>query len=280
MNDDRRAVRRALEHDEPTRWAPALDALLEAVADHDLRQLAPVEAGLQAPADCPSLTRHRRGALRHDWAAEELLHVETCLLCRRTQETVASALWHPEVGMLAGRLSRRLGDDDESSLERHLTDDGCQSCRRLLTSPWLLALACRMRRREPGFAAQDDVPARFAIGFAELPRAVGEFATGTRPPFQLRAVASRGDLVVTLRETDQGQLVVHVEAPHYDGEGQTVRVELLGDGDPVVADVELRPVAGEPGCFGRHAFGPFADLVPQLRPAVALLAVLAQEGSS
>ena len=127
---------------------------------------------------------------------------------------------------------------------------------------------------------RQEVPGRVAVGAGELPRAVGEFATGTRPPFQLRAVASRGDLVVTLRETDQGQLVVHVEAPHCDEHGQTVRVELLGDGEPVVADVELTAVDGEPGCIGRHAFGPFVELVPRLRPAVALLAVLAEKSPS
>jgi hypothetical protein len=48
----------------------------------------------------------------------------------------------------------------------------------------------------------------------------------------------------------------------------------------VVADVELQAVEGEPGCIGRHVFGAFGALVPRLRPAVALLAVLAVKSPS
>lgn len=208
---------------------------------------------------------------------EELGHVEACDGCRRTSVTVAATVWHPPLGMLAGRLAEELGDDDAWIVEQHLDGDGCRSCRRLLTSPWLGELAAAVRARG---VRRQEVPGRVAVGAGELPRAVGEFATGTRPPFQLRAVTSRGDLVVTLRETDQGQLVVHVEAPNCDEQGHTVRVELLGDGEPVVADVELSAVDGEPGCIGRHAFGPFVELVPRLRPAVALLAVLAEKSPS
>lgn len=272
MNNDRRSLRRALAQEEPGVWGPALDALIGTVADEDRRELDRWHAEL-GPADaCPSLIRHRRAALRHDWGPKERLHVDTCRRCQRTRENVVSALWHPDLDTLVGRLSGGLSGDDAAAVEHHLNDDQCQSCLRLLRSPWLQGVVRRARARE--------VRQLHAVACAELPRAVGQFATGTRPPFHLRAVASGGDLVVTLRETDQGQLVVHVEAPRAQEDGQTVRVELLGDGDPVVADVEMRAVEGEPGCIGRHAFGPFVDLVPSLRPAVALLAVLAEKGPS
>lgn len=279
MYDDPRTVRRALTQEDPTQWVPAVSSVLEAVAGRDVRELNRVQAEAGPTVECPPLTRHRRGALRHDWVAEELVHVETCPRCQRTQETVVLALWHPEVGMLAKSLSGRGGDGEDSVLERHLTNDGCQSCRRLLASPWLHELAGRLRNEQPESGPQDAVPGQLATGFAALPRAVGEFAIGTRPPFHLRAVASRGDLIVTLRETDQGQLVVHVEAPRCNGR-QTVRVELLGEGEPLIADVELTEVEDEPGCSGHHTFGSFVELVPTLRPAVGLLAVLTQEGPS
>jgi len=274
MNDYRRRLRGAPVHDDPASPGPAPDQLLERVAGDDRCRLGDLR---RSPSVCPSLTRHRRAALRQDWTVEELAHVEACDGCRRTSDTVASAVWHPPLGMLVGQLAEVLSVEDERAVDRHLDDDGCRSCRRVLTSPWLRELAAVVRARA---VRRQDVPGRVAVSSGELPRAVGEFATGTRPPFQLRAVASRGDLVVTLRETDQGQLVVHVEAPHCDEQGQRVRVELLSDGEPVVADVELRAVDGEPGCIGRHAFGPFVELVPRLRPAVALLAVLAEKSPS
>ena len=277
MDNDRRSLRRALAQEEPGVWGPALDKLIRTVADEDRLELDRWHAELGPAVGCPSLIRHRRAALRHDWGPKERLHVDTCRRCQRTQENVASALWHPDVDTLVGRLSGGLSADDAAAVEHHLDDDQCQACLRLLRSPWLLGVARRARARPPSPIGVRELR---AVACAELPRAVGEFATGTRPPFHLRAVASGGDLVVTLRETDQGQLVVHVEAPTAREDGQTVRVELLGDGDPVVADVEMRAVEGEPGCIGRHAFGPFVDLVPNLRPAVALLAVLAEKGPS
>ena len=272
MNEHRRTPRPAPGHEGPAA-VPGLEPLLRQVGREDRLELARLEADLGASDNCPSLARHRRAALRHDWSPRELLHVDVCRRCDRTQRNVGAAVWHPDVSSLAGSLAGGLSTDDGQALRHHLDVEGCQGCLRLLGSPWLQELV--RRRRAPAGVA-DTV----AVACQDLPRAVGEFSTGTRPPFHMRAVASGGGLVVTLRETDQGQLVVHVEAPHTDQEGQTVRVELLSDGDPVVADVELRAVEGEPGCIGRHAFGPFVELVPRLRPAVALLAVLAEKGHS
>lgn len=272
MNQDRRSPHLALASDEPGVWEPALDVFLKRVAAQDALELARFYASLTPASGCPSLVRHRQAALRHDWSPSELVHVERCRRCARTHDNITAGLWHPALTTLAKRLADALSPDDQDAVDGHVEDDGCQRCRRLLRSRWLLDLAGRIGPKVPA------VPP-VALACVDLPRAVGQFATGTRPPFHLRAVAADGDLVVTLRETDQGQLVVHVEAPHSNDPGQTVRVELLGDGDPVVADVELEIMDGEPGCIGRHAFGPFVELVPQLRPAVAILAVLAEKGS-
>ena len=275
MNEHRGISRPAPGNEGPAH-VPGLEPLLRQVGREDRLELARLATDLGPSGGCPSLARHRRAALRHDWSPRERFHVDACRRCDRTQRNVAAAVWHPDISGLAGSLAGGLSTDDGQALQHHLEVEGCQGCLRLLGSPWLQRLA---RRRRAG-----PVPARFgdavAVACEDLPRAVGEFSTGTRPPFHMRAVASGGGLVVTLRETDQGQLVVHVEAPNTDQEGQTVRVELLSDGDPVVADVELRAVEGEPGCIGRHAFGPFVELVPRLRPAVALLAVLAERGQS
>lgn len=273
MNEHRRMSRPG-----PGQEGPAdvsgLEPLLRQLGGEDSLALTALATDLGPTDGCPSLARHRRAALRHDWSPRELLHVDGCRRCDRTQRNVAAGVWHPDVSSLAGSLAGGLSADDGQALQHHLEVEGCQGCLRLLGSPWLRRLA-RRRRAGPTPARSGDT---VAVGCEDLPRAVGEFSTDTRPPFHMRAVASGGGLVVTLRETDQGQLVVHVEAPHTDQEGQTVRVELLSDGDPVVADVELRAVDGEPGCIGRHAFGPFVELVPRLRPAVALLAVLAEKG--
>lgn len=277
MDNDRRSLRRALAQEESGVWGPALDRLIGTIADEARLELDRWQDELGPAVACPSLIRHRRAALRHDWGPKERLHVDVCRRCQRTLENVASAVWHPDLDTLVARLSGGLSADDGVAVKHHLDDDQCQACLRLLRSPWLQGVSRRGRARWP---SPMEVRELCAVGCAELPRAVGEFATGTRPPFHLRAVASGGDLVITLRETDQGQLVVHVEAPRAREDGQTVRVELLGDGDPVVADVEMRAVEGEPGCIGRHAFGPFVDLVPILRPTVALLAVLAEKGPS
>jgi hypothetical protein len=257
-----------------------LEGLLHQVAREDRLQATRLEQDLGPPAVCLSLARHRRAALRHDWSPQELLHVDGCRRCARTRQNVAAAVWHPDVSTLAGSLAGRLSTDDGQALRHHLDVEGCQECLRLLRSPWLGQVALRLGDAPASSRPDGGLRATCTVACGELPRAVGEFSTGTRPPFQLRAVASSGDFVVTLRETDQGQLVVHVEAPQVHQPGQTVHVELLSEGDPVVADVELRTVDGEPGCIGRHAFGPFAELVPPLRPTVALLAVLAEKGPS
>ena len=282
MNDERRRLLLALRSDDTAEWEGAVGDVVRKLSAEDLRQAAPTEEGAGPVAHCPPLTRHHRAALRHDWSAEELLHVEACPRCIRTGATVESAAWHPTSASLARHLADRLAAEDGHRLSRHVADDGdgCVRCGRLMASPWLNDLAARLRDPAQPFPLHDVVSDRSAVASGEMPRAVGHFATGTRPPFHLRAVASRGDLVVTLRETDQGQLVVHVESPHHDDDGQMVRVELLGEGPPEVADIELRALEGESGCIGRHGFGPFAELVPRLRPAVTLLAVLAEKASS
>ena len=282
MNNERRRLLQALRSEDPAEWEGAVGDVVKKLSAGDLRQAAPPEEGAGQVAHCPPLTRHYRAALRRDWSAEELLHVEACSRCTRTVATVESAAWHPTSGSLARHLADRLGGENSHRLAHHVAEegDGCVRCGRLTASLWLNDLAARLRDPAQPFPLHDVVSDRSAVAFAEMPRAVGSFATGTRPPFHLRAVASRGDLVVTLRETDQGQLVVHVESPHLDDGGQVVRVELLGEGPPVVADIELRAVEGELGCIGHHGFGPFAELVPRLRPAVTLLAVLAEKASS
>ncbi len=281
MDDERRDLLHALRHDEPSVGMAAVAEAVGRLTAEDLRQVSALEAQGEI-SECPPLTRHRRAVLRHDWSSEELRHLERCTRCTRTAATTESAVWHPTSGSLARNLAHRLTTDDRSRVEHHLADDGdgCVLCGRLSASRWLGDLAAQLRDPGQPLPLDDAVPDRSAVACGEMPFAVGHFATDTRPPFHLRAVASRGDLVVTLRETDQGQLVVHVESPHKGDKGQMVRVELLGGGEPVIVDIELAAVEGEAGCIGRHAFGPFSELVPRLRPAVTLLAVLAGKSPS
>jgi hypothetical protein len=114
-----------------------------------------------------------------------------------------------------------------------------------------------------------------AAGFASLPTQVGEFGPATRPPFQLRAVLPDGSLTVTVRETDEGELMAHVRTPDPAKTGRTVRVEIVGAGESLTADVLLEGQDAN-GCFGRHTFGRFAELAPRLGADCVVLAALVE----
>jgi hypothetical protein len=230
-------------------------------------QNAPKQHHLRTP-QCPPLARFPAG-VREGWKPEEREHVTGCAYCQR----VTALEWRAECpGPFTLALYLEGICPDREALEFHLQKDRCPRCQRLLRSLLLRELAAPLRAGRPGVERARPPLECVAAGFAPLP-ALGEFGPATRPPFQLRAVLPDGSLAVTVRETDVGELVAHVRAPDPAKAGRTVRVEVLGAGEALTADVVLEG-QGESGCSGRHTFGPFAELAPRLGADCAVLAAL------
>jgi hypothetical protein len=158
-------------------------------------------------------------------------------------------------------------------MRQHLEQDECRRCQLLTRSIWLRALA---KMVEAGQRTPEQVQVNGAVtAFAPLGALVGAFDPTTRPPFQLRAVHPDGSLAVTVRETDDGDLVAHVRTPDPTLAGRTVRVEILGEGEPITVEVLLK-AQSEDGCTGQHVFSSFAELASRLGADCAVLAALTE----
>jgi len=246
---------------------------LHAVHALDVQQ-APKQHRLKTP-QCPSLP-HFAVALQQGWTPEEGAHVTGCAYC----QTITAMEWRMACpGLLTLVLHLAGASYNVQAMQHHLEDDACRRCQRLLQSRWLHALAQMILTGQRTLAHVQALVDATVATFAPLQALVGAFAPTTRRPFQARAVHPDGSLTVTLREATDGNLVVHVETPDPGKSGQKVRVEVVGEGEPLVAEVILE-AQGAYGCAGLHIFGVFAELAPRLGADCAVLATLIEADAS
>jgi hypothetical protein len=115
---------------------------------------------------------------------------------------------------------------------------------------------------------------------APVPAGVGAFAGIPRERFRVQAVREDGRLTVVAWETDAGELRVDVQTPEADDHGRTVRVVLLGEGEPLVVDiaVERYVFEGQPyGSVGRWVGESFAEQAARLGRECAVVAAFLEE---
>jgi hypothetical protein len=249
---------------------------LAALAEQERKDLAPSNGAWTPTPACPPLPRFLTAVLHEDWSAEEQAHKKGCRYCQAMEERTRHNMWHPTVAQLFGQLVGRLPEDDARDVSYHLAEDNCRSCQRLMHSPWLATLAAVVRA---GSRTWEEVRALLdgAVAVAgPLPAAGGAFDTApTRLPFQLRVSQPDGSLTVTVRETPEEELRVHVETPNVAWAGRTVHVEVLGEEEPLTADFVLEPWDGR-GCDGQYTFGKFHDLAPRLGAGCTVFAVASE----
>lgn len=229
-------------------------------------------------SNCLSLTRGRALVLNPAlWTNEERSHVVSCRRCAHLIESFERNIAHPSVWVLFLWLMGRLTDEEAQAMRYHLEDDNCQRCLRVSKSLWLQSLVKMVQAGQRTVEHVMEVAKDAVTAFAPLPVQVGAFADTPRPPFQLWAQNEDGSLTVVLRETDEGELVVHVQTPDQKNAGRKVHVEVIGGKEKsLIAEVVLKS-QGEYGCAGRHTFGRFAELVSQLGLDCAVVARFIQD---
>jgi hypothetical protein len=175
----------------------------------------------------------------------------------------------PRLGALVAHLAGR--SETEAAMREHLDEDRCQRCLRLARSPLLRSAAVTLRESRRSVQSLEAWLERATAVSARLPTRVGTFAAFDRGPFRVR-VESPGGLATVVRQTDRGLLVAEVESADLRHEGRRVHVEILGEGEPLVADLVLRAEGDR--CRGRHTFGRLSDLAQDLRTSCEVLAAL------
>jgi hypothetical protein len=248
--------------------------LLELIAQVRKNEEAAVLA--VAPTHPGGLTFHRARALILNpsrWTADERQHVASCRRCASLLASCERNLTHPALSVLVGWLLGELVGGDVRVMKYHLEEGECQRCRRLLDSPWLRAWAALVRSGQRTLAEVRGLVDAAVTAFAPLPAREGAFDPAPRPPFQLRATRPDGSLTVTLRETDEGRCVVHAQTSDAADAGKRVRVEVLGAGEPLEADVSLQPWDGR-GCDGQEDLGHFSGVAERLGADCLILAAL------
>jgi hypothetical protein len=228
---------------------------------------------------CPPLPRFHTAIIRgDDWTESELAHVRACDYCRRTEQKVRQLVWHPTVAQLFMWRLHGLRGSDAEDVTYHLETDGCRRCN-LLVEFWITGLVNLVQEGKRRMEEMAAGLAGVVAGWQRLQPAYG-FDNTTRPPFQFTTALEDGSLSVTVRETDEGQLWVHVLSPQGERAGQVIRVELLGASGPVGSrNVQLKP-RPDGGCSGRASFGRFAEVANCLEGECAVVATVVPEGTA
>lgn len=205
-------------------------------------------------------------------------HAAACDFCLHQLAEIGRLVkpWHPALMQLLLHMLGRLEDVDAEAVTVHLEKDRCQRCLRFTQFLMLRTLAEAVKAGQRKVAEAEASLKAAVTAFAPLPAQVGAFDRTTRPPFQLRAQNEDGSLTVVLRETDEGELVVHVQTPDPQNAGKTVHVEVIGKEKSLTAEVVLQS-QGEYGCAGRHTFGEFSELAPRLGVDCAVLAAFTEQ---
>lgn len=226
----------------------------------------PTQHRLRTPG-CPSLPR-LLSATPGDLSPSEQAHTTACPYC---QKVIAMAWRHecPRLGALVAHLAGR--SEAEAAMREHLDEDRCQRCLRLARSPLIRSAAATLRESRRSVQSLEAWLERAAAVSARLPARVGTFAALDKGPFRVR-VELPGGLAIVVRQTDRGVLVAEVESADLRHEGRRVHVEILGEGEPLVADLILRAEGGR--CSGRHTFGHLSDLANDLGTSCEVLAAL------
>jgi hypothetical protein len=209
--------------------------------------------------DCPPLTRFPEGT-RNGWSAEVAEHVGQCAYCQK----VTAMQWrldHPPLWTLF-RYAAGWPAPDAEAMRIHLEEDNCEHCRRVTSRSRAVAELRRVLESDRSArAVQEYEKAAAAMGAGadttqpETVVAAG-FSTDAREAFQVRFANADGSLITSLRETDDGRLVVEVESRDAANVGRRVLVEVLQAGDSLERELTLegrgRFGAGADYCFGAY----------------------------
>ncbi len=229
-------------------------------------------------ANCLPFTRARALVLDPTlWTESERSHLDTCRYCARLIETIERNI-HPSLWALFLWQLGELSGDEAQVVQYHLESDRCRRCLRLTQSLWLQGLVGAVRTGQRTLAQLEMLLKALPIVVSNttpLPAPVPAFAPKLRPPFHIRSESQDGLLVVTVRETDEGELVAYVETPNRELFGRKVKLELLGEGETLTAEVTF-DFQHEHGCVGQHSFGQFAELAPRLGSDCQVFAVLTE----
>lgn len=190
-------------------------------------------------ASCMTFARTRE--LSFDLAeatAAERDHLFACRHCSARLNGFQESL-HPGMLELIQYELGMLDAERKSEIHAHLRTEDCWQCQRLTRTHWVATAVNALRKglrsveqiRESlahGLRAPDYIPAQ-SIHYAsdEIKRA----------PFSARKEME--GLTVILEERPGDALLIHVEASDASLKSSTIHVEIVGEGEPVVAEIKL-----------------------------------------
>lgn len=229
-----------------------LRTLYEIEVDH-----APSQHPLETPL-CLPLVRFAPSA-QEKWTDEERAHVTGCPYCER----MMALIWREKCPSL-WKLAQHAGGIFPCNLamQFHLVRDGCPRCNQVLESRPMIRLRELVEQLRNSAAS--------AVVVYQEPGFAGEFASTKRAPLIIRGTNDEGSLVSTLLESDEGFLVLYVESPDTASAGRRIAAEVINEGEPLVAELELGP-AGEFGCRAEHVFGPIREFERVFRGCMLLV---------
>jgi hypothetical protein len=253
------------------RWDMGSDGQRPNSSAFEDQRPTPTQHRLQTP-HCATLS-HLLSTPAWTRPAEERRHTAACPWCQK----VLAMAWRqecPGVGQLVVDLAG--SSSAAAAMREHLEEDRCPRCRRLMGSALLGSAAAALREGRRSVQALEVWLGQVVAVSTPLPAGAGSFAGFDRGPFRVRA-ESPGGLVTVVRQTDRGLVVVETESSDPSLAGRHVRVEILGDGEPLEVDLVLRAEGGR--SIARHTVGRFSELRSRLGGSCEVVAALASDAS-
>jgi hypothetical protein len=241
---------------------------LRATHELELRR-APKRHRLQT-SGCPPLARLATSS-QGNWTPEEKAHIEGCRYCQKIRVLVEGESAQSSVQDQFLELVRRLAAGAPPRAAREGT--GSELVMRLVRAPLVHRLSQALAK---GQQTEADVQRWWRWSAMSppisLPAAAGRAAATKAPPFRVRAVADAEPLVATLRETDDGQLILHVRVDDPTLEGTSIAVNVMGapDKKPLAGTITLQRTA-DGDLMGQVELGSLSQIAEQLGPSCWLL---------
>lgn len=247
-------------------WLRALRAV------HELEvQRAPTRHPLQTD-ECPPLARVATSSQR-DWTPEEERHIRGCRFCQKVRAMAVGQEAQPRpVDQFLGLL-RQLVTGATLVPSIVLEGEGLAFSERLARAPLIRQLSQALAS---GRQSEADILQLWRwtamSSTVALPAAAGHAAAAKAPPFRVRAKAEEEALVATLRETEDGRVIVHVRTDDPKLEGAAISVNVVGDPgtEPWVGTITLRRADADE-LMGQCELGTLSEVAEQLGRSCFLL---------
>jgi hypothetical protein len=165
-------------------------------------------------------------------------HIQHCNRCYRHLHRLDLQV-HPTLATLLAFASGRLRADSNARVESHL-QDGCRKCGASLRARCFNAIASALSTHEARYQQLREFLRYSLDGVDHFPVSAAQYSgPNYETPQSYFGYFARGEIIVTIEETDECELLITVASPKLQLDGRRYAVELIGEQDAFLSEILL-----------------------------------------